>query len=56
MRAFVELKRSSSSREDLALAQLEQKCDQQFKLVFETIRNAIIPQEMNKRKIGIGSE
>jgi hypothetical protein len=54
MRAFVRLRRMLASNEELArkLAALERKYDAQFKVVFDAIRELMIPPEPKKRKIG----
>jgi hypothetical protein len=50
MRAFVRLRRMLATREDLAekLAALEKKYDQQFRAVFEAIRQLMMPVEEPK--------
>ncbi len=58
MRAFVRLRRMLASNEDLArkLAALEKKYDTQFKVVFDAIRQLMMPQELPKRrKIGFNA-
>mgnify|MGYP001616222689 CR=1 FL=1 len=54
MRAFVKLREMIASNKDLArrLDNLEQKYDSQFKVVFDAIRQLMIPPETKKRKIG----
>ena len=54
MRAFVNLKQLISSNEKLAkkLVALEKKYDEQFKVVFDAIRQLMIPPEKEKRQIG----
>jgi hypothetical protein len=54
MRAFVRLRRLVIGRPDLAarLAELEQKYDTQFKVVFEAIRRLMEPATSVGRKIG----
>lgn len=54
MRAFVRLRRMLESHEALArkLGELEKKYDSQFKMVFDAIRQLMIPPEKEKRKIG----
>lgn len=54
MRAFVQLRRLLTSNTDLSkkLAQLEQKYDAQFKIVFDAIRELMKPPEHKKRPIG----
>ncbi len=54
MRAFVQLRRLISSNKELAkkIEQLESKYDEQFRIVFDAIRQFIIEEEKPKRKIG----
>jgi len=54
MRAFVKLREMIASNKDLArrLDDLENKYDKQFKIVFEAIRQLMIPPTTPKRKIG----
>jgi ORF6N domain len=54
MRTFVKLRDLISSHKDLVrkLAELEKKYDNQFKIVFEAIRQLIEQPEKPKRKIG----
>jgi len=54
MRAFVRLRRMLSVHKDLEhkLATLEQKYDEQFKLVFDAIRALMAPPEKPRKKIG----
>jgi hypothetical protein len=54
MRAFVKLKEVLSTHKDLAkkLNEMENKYDSQFKIVFDAIRELMIPPEKTKRKIG----
>jgi len=54
MRAFVKLRQLLSSNAELArkLETLEKKYDSQFKVVFDAIRQLMIPPEKHKRKIG----
>lgn len=54
MRAFVKLRQLLSSNTELArkLGALEKKYDAQFKVVFDAIRQLMIPPEKHKRKIG----
>jgi hypothetical protein len=58
MRAFVRLREIISTHKDLAgkLAALEQKYDEQFKIVFDAIRELMIPPEKKRRQIGFGRE
>jgi hypothetical protein len=54
MRAFVRLRQMLSAHKDLErkLAALENKYDEQFKVVFEAIRALMAPPEPKKKKIG----
>ena len=54
MRAFVRLRQMLASNAQLArkLADLENKYDAQFKVVFDAIRQLMTPPEPKKRKIG----
>lgn len=54
MRAFVRLRRLMATHEDLArkLDEMERKYDAQFKVVFEAIRQLMIPPEKPRRKVG----
>jgi hypothetical protein len=54
MRAFVRLRQMMASNAQLArkLAELENKYDAQFKVVFDAIRQLMAPPEAKKRKIG----
>lgn len=54
MRAFVRLRQMLASNAQLArkLAELENKYDAQFKVVFDAIRQLMTPPDPNKRKIG----
>ena len=54
MRAFVKLRKIFSTHKDLArkLEELEKKYDQQFRIVFDAIRQLMIPEEKPKRRIG----
>ena len=57
MRAFVKLRGFITSNQDLArkLAELEQRYDRQFKVVFDAIRELMSPSEPpKKRRIGFG--
>jgi hypothetical protein len=59
MRAFVRLRRMLSSNADLArkLDVLEKKYDAQFKVVFDAIRQLMIPPDTKpKRKIGFHAQ
>jgi len=54
VRAFVRLRQILASNADLArkLDTLEKKYDAQFKVVFEAIRQLMIPPETKRKKIG----
>jgi hypothetical protein len=55
MRVFVRLRRLLSSQQDLArkLTALERRCDEQFKMVFDAIREIMTPQRPPRpRQIG----
>jgi len=54
MRAFVRLRRMLAADKDLAsrLDGLEKKYDSQFKVVFDAIRQLMIPPIKPRRKIG----
>ncbi len=54
MRAFVRLRQMLAENSELAakLDQLEQRYDEQFKVVFEAIRELMKPEESSKRPIG----
>jgi hypothetical protein len=54
MRTFVRLRRMLASHEDLArkLNALEKKYDAQFRVVFDAIRQLMVPPEKKKRGIG----
>jgi hypothetical protein len=58
MRAFVKLREMIASHKDLAakLEALEQKYDFQFKVVFDAIRELMVPAEPKIRKIGFKGE
>jgi hypothetical protein len=58
MRTFVKLRDFISSNRELArkLAELEQRYDQQFRVVFDAIREIMLPKEPpKKRRIGFGN-
>ena len=57
MRAFVRLRQMLASNAELArkLAALEKKYDAQFKIVFDAIRELMIPPDPKKRPIGFTS-
>ena len=54
MRTFVRLRQMLASQADLAkkLEQLERKYDHQFKIVFDAIRQLMIPTEPGRKQIG----
>jgi len=54
VRAFVKIRQMLTSHKDLErkLLALEKKYDDQFKVVFEAIRQLMIPPEKAKKKIG----
>ena len=54
MRAFVQLREMLASNVELSrkLKQMEKKYDEQFKIVFEAIRQLMAPTETKKKKIG----
>lgn len=57
MRAFVKLRAFISSNQEIArkLAELEQRYDRQFKVIFDAIRELMSPTDPpKKRRIGFG--
>ncbi len=54
MRAFVKLREMIAAHKDLAkkLEELEKKYDVQFRVVFDAIRELMVPPDEKKRKIG----
>lgn len=54
IRAFVKLRQMIASHKDLArrLDEMEKKYDSQFSVVFDAIRELMIPPMEDKRKIG----
>jgi len=58
MRTFVKLREMLSTNKDLArkLAGMEKKYDSQFKMVFDAIRQLMIPPEPKKKKIGFNRD
>ncbi|MCG2709440.1 MAG: ORF6N domain-containing protein [Thermodesulfovibrionales bacterium] len=58
MRAFVKLREMLATHKDLArkLNEMERKYDSQFKVVFDAIRQLMIPPSPKKRKIGFQRE
>jgi hypothetical protein len=57
MRTFVRLRRILESHEELArkLAELEERYDGQFRIVFDAIRELMRHDESEKRRIGFGT-
>ena len=57
MRAFVRLRHMIASNSELAkrLNALEEKYDEQFTVVFEAIRELMIPRSSAKRRIGFAA-
>jgi hypothetical protein len=55
LRTFGHLREFLLSNKDLAqkLANLEKKYDSHFKVVFDALRELMVPQDNPKRKIGI---
>ena len=61
IRAFVKLRRIISEHKELEqqLSEIQRRVgghDQQFKVVFEAIRQLMLPPEVKKRKIGFGRD
>ena len=58
MRAFVRLRRMLESHADLAkkLDELEKKYDEQFKVVFQAIRELMAPPPPSRKRIGFRQE
>jgi hypothetical protein len=58
MRAFVRLRRMLQSNAELArkLDELETKYDAQFRVVFQAIRELMMPPPTPKKRIGFRSE
>jgi hypothetical protein len=58
MRAFVRLREMLAGDKDLArrLEELERKYDSQFKVIFDAIRELMIPPEPPRRRIGFHTE
>ena len=54
MRAFVKIREMLATHKDLArkLEEMEKKYDAQFKIVFDAIRQLMLPSEKPKRQIG----
>jgi hypothetical protein len=57
-RAFVRLREILVTHKDLArkLEDLEKKYDSQFKIIFDAIRQLMLPSEKPKRRIGFDVE
>ena len=57
MRAFVRLRQELASNSHLArkLSELEEKYDTQFTVVFEAIRELMVPRSPAKRRIGFAA-
>jgi hypothetical protein len=57
MRAFVRLRQELASNSHLArkLSELEEKYDTQFTVVFEAIRELMVPRSAAKRRIGFAA-
>jgi hypothetical protein len=57
MRTFVKLRQLLATHEDLArrLEELESKYDEQFRVVFDAIRELMTPPETPRRGIGFGA-
>ena len=58
MRIFVRLRQLLSSNKELSsrLDELEKKYDHQFKIVFDAIRQLMIPEPSERRKIGFSRD
>jgi hypothetical protein len=58
MRAFVRLRRILQSDSELArkLTLLERKYDSQFRVVFDAIRELMVPPPSSKRRIGFHAD
>ncbi len=58
MRTFTRLREILLSHKDLQkkIEDMEKRYDQQFKIVFDAIKQLLIPPEPKKRKIGFGRE
>lgn len=57
LRAFVKLREILGSHRDLArrLEEMESKYDEQFRVVFDAIRELMTPPEKPARRIGFGA-
>ena len=58
VRAFIRLRRIIESHEDLArkLTTMEKKYDAQFRVIFDAIRQLMLPPNPKRRKIGFTGE
>lgn len=58
MRTFVRLRQILTSNTELArqLKELEGKYDRQFKVVFDAIRQLMMPAQAKRKQIGFGSK
>jgi hypothetical protein len=58
VRAFVRLREMASSNTELSrkLEELEKKYDKQFRIVFDTIRQLIVPVDRKRKEIGFRSK
>jgi len=58
MRAFIKLREIMATHKDLArkIDEMERKYDHQFKVVFDAIRQFLIPPEKPKKRIGFYKE
>lgn len=58
MRTFTRLREILLSHKDLQkkIEEMEKKYDQQFKIVFDAIKQLLTPPETKKRKIGFRRE
>jgi hypothetical protein len=58
VRTFVRLRRILATHEDLArkMVALEKRYDAQFKVVFDAIRELMVPPVPSKRRIGFKTE
>lgn len=54
MRTFVQIRKLLSSQKDLAekINKIEAKYDEQFKLVYTTLRQLILPEPKPRKRIG----
>ena len=58
MRTFIRLRQMMASNDELAkrIDELERKCDGQFAVVFDAIRQLVAPETTKRRKIGFLSD